>query len=144
MCPRVTITDLIDTTAMLERDPKRRRLTPLNAPFRSPLHRSSGERAGSSANPSKSSNLNGSKSLPNTPVRRLPPRQFKSPVLGRNDEGGLTPDVLALIHRKRELEAQIKAEKNSIETAQLALKYEKQVVPYPLSLHQNIALPPRL
>jgi hypothetical protein len=39
----------------------------------------------------------------------------------------VTPEVLALIHQKRDLEAAIKEEMKAIETAELALKYEKQV-----------------
>jgi len=114
---------------MLERDPKRRRLTPLNAPFRSPLRRPSAPSTSSTP-----SNLNSQSAktshLPttsySTPNHR-PPRQFKSPVYSRNDEEGLTPDIIELLHQKRELEAQIKEEKKALETAEIALKYEKQV-----------------
>ena len=122
---------------MLERDPKRRRLTPLNAPFRSPLRRPStplSTTTNQSRDPSTpSSNLNSqsvnSSSLPTpytTPTRR-PPRQFKSPILSRNDEEGLTPEIITLLQRKRQLEGQIKEEKKALETAELAHKYEKQV-----------------
>ena len=121
---------------MLERDPKRRRLTPLNAPFRSPLRRPSTPSIPTepSTNPSTPSNLNPQSAKNSqfpapsysTPNRR-PSRQFKSPVFSRNDEEGLTPDIMELLHRKRELEAQIKEEKKALETAEIALKYEKQV-----------------
>ena len=117
---------------MLDRDPKRRRLTPLNAPFRSPLRRpSTPTTSTSSTNPSTPSNLNPhsdrTNSAFNTPSRPITTRQFKSPVLSRNDEEGLTPEVLALLHRKSELEAQIKEEKKALETAEIAVKYEQQV-----------------
>ena len=115
---------------MLERDPKRRRLTPVNAPFRSPLRRPSTptSQPQSDASPTLSS----SSATNTTPQRPRPPRQFKSPVLARNDERGLTSDVLTLVHRKRDLEAAIKEEKKAIETAELALKYEQQVTRRPL------------
>ena len=114
---------------MLERDPKRRRLTPLNAPFRSPLRRPS--TPSTSSTPSNLNSQSGKTSqFPapsySTPNRR-PSRQFKSPVFSRNDEEGLAPDIMELLHRKRELEAQIKEEKKALETAEIALKYEKQV-----------------
>lgn len=110
---------------MLERDPKRRRLAPVNAPFRSPLRRPS---TPTSQSQSDASSLPSSSSTANTtPQRPRLPRQFKSPVFARNDERGVTPEVLALIHQKRDLEAAIKAEMKAIETAELALKYEKQV-----------------
>ena len=116
---------------MLERDPKRRRLTPLNAPFRSPLRRPSSPSTSTnpSTNPSTPSNLNAHSAKPpssSTPNRR-PPRQFKSPVFSRNDKEGLTPDIIELLQRKRELERQIKEEKKALETAEMAIKYEKQV-----------------
>jgi hypothetical protein len=117
---------------MLERDPKRRRLTPLNAPFRSPLRRPSTPTTSTtpSTNPSTSSNLNPNRrSLTSftTPNRPRPPRQFKSPIFNRNDDEKLTTEIITLLQRKRDLEAEIKQEKNALETAELAVQYEKQV-----------------
>ena len=93
----------------MQRDPKRRRLVPPNAPFRSPLSRPS--------NPaSTSSPLSGR-------------RPFKSPILSRNDREGLTPELIALLNRKRTLELELKEEKRRLETAETALKYEQKVYP---------------
>jgi len=123
---------------MQDRDPKRRRLTPVNAPFRSPLRRPSTQT--SQSDPSQPSSTSVSTSTGySTPQRPRPLRQFKSPVLARDDEHGLTPEILALIHRKRGLEAAIKEEMRGIETAEMALKYEKQVgneSPHRFSCHQ--------
>ena len=120
---------------MLERDPKRRRLTPLNAPFRSPLRQSSTPSTSTDplTDPSTPSNLNplsaknSALSTSSSTPNRRPPRRFKSPIFSRNDEEGLTPDIIELLQRKRELEMQIKEEKKVLETAEMALKYEKQV-----------------
>ena len=121
---------------MLDNNPKRRRLTPLNAPFRSPLHRQSTPILLNASTPTSTPSTPTASTLRNTssrttayttPVRKLPPRQFKSPILSRNEEEGLTPEILALVHRKRELEAQIREEKRALENVELALKYEKQV-----------------
>jgi hypothetical protein len=115
-------------TTMLDRDPKRRRLTPLNAPFRSPLRTSA-----PSSTPSTPTIPAHPKNSPlaqyTTPKRKLPPRTFKSPVLGRNADEDLSPEVISLIHRKRALEKTIHEEKKALETAELALQYEKQVSP---------------
>jgi hypothetical protein len=124
---------------MLERDPKRRRLTPLNAPFRSPLQLPSTPTAttSSTTNPSTSipttaaAAISGSKLTTTTPLRPRPPRQFKSPILTRNDEEGLTPEILTLVKRKRALELQIKDERRQLEQADQALKYDKQVPLHP-------------
>src|SRR4051812_40062831 len=101
---------------MLERDPKRRRLTPLNAPFRSPLRRPS-----SSSEPSAPSSVN-------PPSYATPPRRastnFKSPL---HNNASLPPELKELLTRKRELQLEMKNEKKALETAELALKYEKQV-----------------
>jgi hypothetical protein len=118
---------------MLERDPKRRRLTPLNAPFRSPLRRPSTPTTSTipSTNPSTPSNLNPNRpslTSSTTPNRPRPPRQFKSPIFNRNDDESLTPEIITLLQRKRDLEAEIKQEKKALETAELALQYEKQVL----------------
>src|SRR5277367_6062296 len=121
---------------MLERDPKRRRLTPLNAPFRSPLRRSSPPPATpstSTTNPATptptmaATATSGPPPPTATPIRPRPPRLFKSPILTRNDEEGLTPEILALVKRKRALELQIKDERRLLEQADQALKYEQQV-----------------
>ena len=114
---------------MLERDPKRRRLTSVNAPFRSPLRRpstapSTDSQLTSSTTPTSSANSTLQLTTPDRPRR---PRQFKSPILTRNDEQGLTPDVLALVKRKRALELQIKDERRLLEQAEQAYKYEQQV-----------------
>jgi hypothetical protein len=121
---------------MLERDPKRRRLTPLNAPFRSPLRIPSAPTTTttSTTNPSTSipttaaAAISGANLTTTTPLRARPPRQFKSPILTRNDEEGLTPEILTLVKRKRALELQIKDERRQLEQAEQALKYE-QLVP---------------
>src|SRR5579862_3664747 len=101
---------------MLERDRKRRRLTPLNAPFRSPLRRPS-----SSSEPSAPPSVN-------PPSYATPPRRgstnFKSPLYNNTS---LPPELKELLARKRELQLEIKNEKKALETAELALKYEKQV-----------------
>jgi hypothetical protein len=123
---------------MLERDPKRRRLlTPLNAPFRSPLRRPTSPTAVSSTtsvDPSVPTNSN--PPAPNnslhpkayiTPNRRTSTGKFRSPVTGKNEEDGLDPEIIALVRRRKELETQIKEEKKALETAEIALQYEKQV-----------------
>src|SRR5579862_4675376 len=101
---------------MLERDRKRRRLTPLNAPFRSPLRRPS-----SSSEPSAPPSVN-------PPSYATPPRRgstnFKSPL---HNNASPPPELKELLARKRELQLEIKNEKKALETAELALKYEKQV-----------------
>lgn len=114
---------------MSGRDPKRRRLTPVNAPFRSPLRRRSAPPSQSDPQSSSSGPSSSSASVTphSTPQRTRTPRQFRSPALAPDDERGLTPETLALIHRKRDLATQIKEETKAIETAELALKYEKQV-----------------
>ena len=125
---------------MLDRDPKRRRLTPVNAPFRSPLRRPSTPTSQSDPSQPSSTPVSTSSGY-STPQRPRAPRKFNSPVFARDDERGLTPDIVALIHRKRELEAAIKEETRGIETAEMALKYETQVgnesPPHPLfpSIH---------
>ena len=126
---------------MLERDPKRRRLTPLNAPFRSPLRLPSTltTTTSSTTNPSTSTSIpttavaaiSGAKLTTTTPRRPGPPRQFKSPILTRNDEEGLTPEILTLVKRKRALELQIKDERRLLEQADQARKYEQQVHLHP-------------
>jgi hypothetical protein len=124
---------------MLERDPKRRRLTSLNAPFRSPLRNLPST---TTSNPSPSTvtpflpNQSPKNSPPaqySTPKRKLPARTFRSPVLGRNADEELSPEIIALIRRKRELEKLINQERKAIETAELALQYEKQVPPFALA-----------
>jgi hypothetical protein len=116
---------------MLERDPKRRRLTPLNAPFRSPLRRPPSTDSLSTGEPgtplSATTPRPSDVSQDTTPKRKLPSRTFKSPVLGRNRDEDLSLEIIALIDRKRELERIILEEKKAIETAEMALKYEKQV-----------------
>ena len=121
----------------MERDPKRRRLTPLNAPFRSPLRRPSSASTASADTLSVASPLSNPESATHpslevgysTPKRKQAPRTFKSPILGRNEDDALTPEIIALLHRKRDLIALIKEEQKAIETADLALQYEKQVRP---------------
>jgi hypothetical protein len=118
----------------MERDPKRRRLTSLNAPFRSPLRRpaSLSTALSSTDTPSVSSPLPSKYPSPkagySTPKRKQAARTFKSPILGRNEDDGLTPEIITLLHRKRDLAALVKEEQKAIETAELALQYEKQVL----------------
>jgi hypothetical protein len=123
---------------MLDRDPKRRRLTSINAPFRSPLRRPPPDDQSTpyTASPSTPSVLpsshpprNSPLSQYTTPKRKLPLRTFRSPVLGRNADDDLTPEILSLIQQKRDLEKQIHLERKAVETAELALQYEKQVAP---------------
>jgi hypothetical protein len=125
---------------MIERDPKRRRLTSLNAPFRSPLrtpqlqHESSTDSVSRPSTPTvlpitqplKNSALN----QYTTPKRKLPARTFRSPVLGRNPDEAVSPEIIALVQRKRELQRLIHEERKAVENAELALQYEKQVVPF--------------
>jgi len=111
---------------MLDRDPKRRRLiTPLNAPFRSPLRRPSSSSSTDIATPTTST-----PTAANPPAYATPPRRtsgtFKSPL---HSSTSLDPAVRDLLVRKRELQLAIKNEQKALETAELALKYEKQVPP---------------
>ena len=48
-------------------------------------------------------------------------------MLIRNDDEGLTPEILALVKRKRTLEQQIKDERRLLEQTEAAYKYEQQV-----------------
>src|SRR5579862_5942748 len=117
---------------MLERDPKRRRLTPFNAPFRSPLRRPSTP---------TSTTTSTSTATPSTPIAQplaqsslsstsIPhsrtPRTFKSPIIRINDDS-LPPEIKLLVQRKRQLQQQVKQERTALETAQQARKYEHQV-----------------